>query len=189
MELIPGEPIAAAVTTGSSLCRLCVSPVDQMTPVAQERQPRRIGPYPGSLPVLAAVHAIVDPHKGQIGHDRTSLQHTCIGVFKKPQLWLQPPNEVQAALNQCIRPCQVSWRLCSRAGAAVLCAIGARPNDIKMSHLIWAVPCHQVNTVRRIMRAVPINLHDVPARFPKGLTDAACARTQVQQSHLLIKRK
>ena len=97
VQLVSAEPIAATSPAKPSLSRLCASPVDQMTPVAQERRPRRIGPDPGSLPVLATVHAIVNPHKGQIGHDRACLQLTCIGVLNKPQCRLQPPNKIQTA--------------------------------------------------------------------------------------------
>ena len=105
MQLVSAETVAAAAPPRPSLSRLRVSPVDEMTLVAQARLPSRIGPDPGALPIFATIHTVVDAHKRKAPHDRPLLQQTGVGVLEKPHFWLQTPNEILAPLNQRVRFC------------------------------------------------------------------------------------
>ena len=169
MQLVSAEPIVATAPTRPSLSRLCMSPVDQMTPVAQRRLPFRVGPNPGSLPVLATVHTIVNSHKGQTGHDRPRLQQTRIGIFNKPQPWLQPCNQVQTPLNQSIRHFEVPRSFSGRSCSRILGAVRRRPHDLKVARLVRAILRHEVTHMRSAKReSQSTSTHSQPASI-KGL--------------------
>ena len=90
--------------------------------------------------------------------------------------------DAQACLHTLICFREIPRGLGRRASPAVLRAIWAAPYNVEVV-VAGVVPCVDIGDVCGPIAVVPIDLHDVPPVLSEGHRDAACPRTQIQQSH------
>jgi len=175
VQLVSREVVAVSLCS-APLCSGLVLAVDEVLAVAEQWAPgvAHVGPDASAFAIRLPVHAVINPHVGQVIDTASVLEEARIWVLDEETPGLQILDDLDACADESICPLEVPRGLGIRSGNAVLRAVRRGPNYVKVPRFIEAlvIPLGDVKAERWAVFVVPINVHALPASSLKGLAHA-----------------
>ena len=131
---IISRKIVAVSLCPAPLCSGLVPAVDEVLAVAELGAPgaAHIGPDASACAIRLPVHAVINPHVGQVIETASGLEEATVWVLDEETPGLQILDDIDAGPHESSCPLEVPRGLGGRSGDAVLSAVRRGPHDVNV---------------------------------------------------------